>query len=204
MTAQALTLYEAEDNLLALAQSADTVAPEQEEQFLTDFGAALLAAAEKRDRVAHFLAHLEMQQQFAAEEIKRLEERKAWYAKAQERLENYVIHIIKEIGLDAKGRYRKLEGNTCTLSVHSCPDSVRILDETQVPADYKTAVVSLPAKLWEEVIDSLDLDIAARVLAAIEKAKLVISKRDVRRAIDSGVKVDGCDLLKNQLSLVRK
>jgi len=204
VAAQALTLYEAEENLLALAQCADTVAPEQEAQFLADFGAALLAAAEKRDRVAQFLAHLEMQQEFAAQEIRRLQERKMWYAKVQQHLETYVIHVIEEIGLDAKGRYRKLEGNTSTLSVRSCPDSVQILDEFTVPADYKIATVALPAKLWEEVIDSLDIDLDSKVLAAVEMPKLAISKSAVRKAMGSGVAVAGCELLKNRLSLVRK
>jgi len=204
MAAQALTLYDCEDNVLALAESTETVTPEQQEQFLADFGAALLAAADKRDRVAHYLAHLEMQQAFAAQEIKRLIERKAWYERQQERLEGYVCHVIEAIGLDEKGRYRKLEGNVSTLSVRQCPDTVNITDEAAVPADYKTATVSLPAVLWEELIGSLDIDLNTKVLEAVKNPKLVISKTAVKKALDAKEPVMGAEMAFGKLSLVRK
>jgi hypothetical protein len=60
------TLCDIEDQLIALTESMETVTPEQEQGFLEDFSAALTSAAEKRDRVAHHLAHLEQQQEFAA------------------------------------------------------------------------------------------------------------------------------------------
>jgi hypothetical protein len=54
-----LTLYELEERLTALADSTELVAIEQEQEFLADFQAALLAAKDRRDPVAQFLAYCE-------------------------------------------------------------------------------------------------------------------------------------------------
>ena len=60
-----LTLYELEERLTALADSTELVALEQEQEFLADFQAALLAAKDKRDPVAQFLAYCESQSALA-------------------------------------------------------------------------------------------------------------------------------------------
>lgn len=65
----ALALYDIEEHLVSLTDSLETVTPDQEQEFLEDFKAAFSSAAEKRDRVAHHLAHLEQPQEFAAKEI---------------------------------------------------------------------------------------------------------------------------------------
>ena len=67
------TLCDIEEQLIALTESMHTVTPEQEQEFLEDLSEALTSAAEKRDRVAHHLARLEQQQEFAAKEISRPE-----------------------------------------------------------------------------------------------------------------------------------
>ena len=60
-----LTLYELEERLTALADSTELVAIEQEQEFLADFQAALLAAKDKRDPVSQFLAYCESQSALA-------------------------------------------------------------------------------------------------------------------------------------------
>ncbi len=50
-----------------------------------------------------------------------------------ERVEQYVVRVIKDQGADSKGKYRKLEGNALTLSLRKCPVSVDITDEVAVP-----------------------------------------------------------------------
>ena len=67
----AVTLYELEDQLLALADTAEAVPPEQEAAFVAEFEATLAAAVEKRDRVGQFMAHLESQIALAKSEIGR-------------------------------------------------------------------------------------------------------------------------------------
>ena len=60
-----LTLYAIEEQLIAMADTAELVPEEHEQAFLEEFRAALTAAVEKRDRVGQFLAHLEQQAAFA-------------------------------------------------------------------------------------------------------------------------------------------
>jgi hypothetical protein len=204
MAAAALTLYDVETNLAALVDTADLVPADQEQAFVAELEAALLSAADKRDRVAQFLAHLEAQAALAESEIKRLRERKAVIQAAQERLEGYVVKIIEALGPDKKGKYRKLEGNTATLSLRACPASVEIADESQIPIDYKTITVKLPATLMEIILDVLDTGLADGVLAHVDMADVAVDRRAIKAAIDRGERVPGADLAIGKHFLVRK
>ena len=105
-----LTLYAIEEQLTAMADTAEVVPEDQEQAFLEEFRAALTAAVEKRDRVGQFLAHLEHQASFAKAEIARLQERKAFFERATEKMEGYVIHVIESSGPDAKASIRSWKG----------------------------------------------------------------------------------------------
>src|ERR1041385_686856 len=91
----ALTLYNIEEQLSALLESVEMVSPEQEQEFLNDLKTALTGAAEKRDAIAHYLTHLEMQQALAANEISRLQNFKKQRETVQTRLESYVSYCIR-------------------------------------------------------------------------------------------------------------
>jgi hypothetical protein len=198
-----LTLYELEEQLAALVETqAGGIPPELEQQFLTELEATLKSTADKRDRVGQFLNHLEAQKQFADAEIRRLEERRARLAAALERLEAYVIRVIQGLGME-KGKYRKLEGNTITLRIQRCPDSVEVADAAAVPLDYQKAEVTLPAALWEPILDQLDFDFRVQVNAAIRKIELDVSKTAIKAAIDAGAEVPGARLVKDKYTLRR-
>ena len=93
------TLCDIEEHLIALTESMETVTPEQEQEFLEDFSAALTSAAEKRDRASTSSAHLEQQQEFAAKEISRLQKFKKERESAQTRhQEGYVSYCIRAQG----------------------------------------------------------------------------------------------------------
>jgi hypothetical protein len=199
-----LTLYAIEEQLTAMADTAELVPEDQERAFLEEFRAALTAAVEKRDRVGQFLAHLEQQVAFAKAEIARLQERKAFFEQAVEKIASYVIHVIESIGPDAKGKYPKLEGRTVTFSIKDCPPSVAIQDEAAVPSDYKAITITMPALKWEALLDSLDLEQRASVLDAVEKPKVAVSKTAIKKAIDGGAQVPGADLMVGKKALIRK
>jgi hypothetical protein len=199
-----LTLYAIEEQLAAMADTAELVPEDQEQAFLNDFQTALIAAVDKRDRVAQFLAHLEQQAAFAAAEIKRLQERKAFFERALEKMEGYVIHVIEAIGPDAKGKYPKLEGHTVTFSIKDCPPSVEIQDEAAVPSDYKAIIITMPALKWEALLDSLELEQRANVLDAVEKPKVTVVKTAIKKAIDGGTQIPGADLIIGKKTLIRK
>src|SRR2546423_9384682 len=93
----ALTLYELEDNLAALANTIEVVDEADTRQIVLDeIGRALRQATEKRDAVVAFLRHCETQQKFADQEIERIRNRRDRIAKLQDELEQYVIGVIDQ------------------------------------------------------------------------------------------------------------
>jgi hypothetical protein len=142
---QSLTMWDLETNFAALADCVETVGPEQKQEFLEDFGQALKAAKEKRDRVATFLAYCEAMAQMMAKEIARLQKRRDFFMRTVERLEGYVELILRNLGKDDKGKWLKLEGNTSSFSLRNLPPTVAITDEAALPKAYMTVTVTLPA-----------------------------------------------------------
>src|SRR5690242_7723979 len=90
----AAPMYVIEDRLAALIETAELVCPEEEQEFRAEFQVALTTAVEKRDRVGHFLAHLEQQIDFARLEVDRPRQRKLAFERALARLESYVVDAI--------------------------------------------------------------------------------------------------------------
>ena len=191
---QALTLFQVEDTLNALAESVDLVQPDQEQQFLVELGAALLAAAEKRDRIAHVILRFEEEADFTKKEICRLTTRKQRFERGAERLRGYVQHVIEDLGVDGKGKYRALEGKTATLGLRRCPPSVDIKDEALVPLEFKKITVTMAATLMERILESIDLELHNELLECARKSSAAVDKKGVREAIDSGRTVPGTDL----------
>jgi hypothetical protein len=199
----AAPLYAIEDTLAALIETAELVSPEQEREFRTEFQTALNAAVDKRDKVGQFLTHLERQIDFARFEIDRLRQRKAASERALARLEEYVIETIEKLGTDGKGRYRTLEGKTTTFSLRGCPPSVEVADESAIPAEYKTLTLKLPAVTWEQLLDGLDIEQRAAVLAQVKSPEVGVDKRSIKAAFDGGADVPGAGLVSGRHALRR-
>src|SRR6266699_431846 len=104
------------------------------------------------------MAHLESQIAFAHVEAARPKTREEFYARAFAQMETSISRVIESLGLDDKGKRRKLEGNTVTFSLRGCHKRVEVTDELAVPTKYKRVTVTLPAETWELVCDSLELD----------------------------------------------
>jgi hypothetical protein len=199
----ATPLYLIEDQLAALIETAELVSADQEQEFRAEFQAALTAAVEKRDRVGHFLAHLEQQIDFARFEIDRLRQRKSTFERALARLEDYVIKTIEDLGTDGKGKYRRLEGKTTTFSLRACPPSVEVSDESAIPSEYKILMLKLPAVMWEQVLDGLEIEQRSAVLGQVKNPEVTVDKRSLKAAIDGGADVPGAGLAIGKHSLRR-
>lgn len=214
-----VTLHEIEENLLALLDSEALVAEDAEAEFKAELTEALKVAVDKRDRVAQFLANCSASIALADIEMDRLRKRKATFEKAVERLEAYAVETILSLGTDAKGKYRKLEGRTATLSVKRNPPSVDVQDEAAVPLAYKDASISAkcPADRWARAIQEIGVlfsvycnpsvpisEDAQHVMALIldpKNVKHTIRKADVRKAIDAGAEVPGADVAMGEFHL---
>jgi hypothetical protein len=198
-----LSLYAIEEQILALEETEEMVTEEQRAEFEQAFKAWITAGAEKVDATGRFMSYIESQIALADAEVKRLAERKQWYQQTLEKRELYVVRVLESLGTDSRGKPKKLEGRTVTFSLRKCPASVDVKDVTLIPDDCKTAAVTLPLPLWQEVMDHLELDLRIQVQ---DKAKLRadVSKTAVKAAIESGAEVSGADLIVGKNSLVRK
>jgi hypothetical protein len=198
MSAALQPLWRIEDELLALLDSVATcdqeLLPELQQQIDSYMG----AEAVKVDGISHVLAALEWEQKCASDEIARLQERKKAAAKAQDRLEAYVVRCIQARGV------KKLAGQTTTLATRAS-DAVMISDADAIPVKYQFVSVKMSGELWQSVI-------AAVVAAAPEDVRNAliqimpersISKESIKKALKSNIHVPGADL-EYRHNLVRK
>jgi hypothetical protein len=109
-------------------------------------------------------------------------------------MEGYVMRVIDSLGLDAKGKRKKLEGNTVTLSLRGCDKRAEVTDEAAVPTKYKRVTVTLPAETWELVCDSLDLDLREQVLGEVRSPKIEVSTGLVKADLKADIPVPGAKL----------
>jgi len=184
-------LYDIEQHLAALIDTEELVPDGQEQAYALELHTTLLAAVEKRDRVGQFMGWLESQAKFAHKEIERLKEREAFFSRALTRMKRYVSQVIESLGYDASGKRKKLEGHTTTFALHGCDKRLEVTDGAAVPNRYKRATITLPAELWEELMESIDLDFRDRVLAAVTSPKLEVSATLVKADLKAEIAVPG-------------
>jgi hypothetical protein len=124
----------------------------------------------------------------------KIETREQFYATVLARMEGYVTRVIESLGLDAKGKGKKLEGSTVTFSLRGCDKRAEVTDELLVPIKYKRVTVTLPAETWESVCDSLDLDLREQVLGEVKSPKIEVSTSLVKTDLKADVAVPGAKL----------
>lgn len=226
MASTSITLYDVETQFLALLDTEAVVPPGQEEAFRAELAETLKTAVEKRDRVAQFILHCENQAEHCKAEAERLKAREKHFTRAADRMREYVRSILEASGTDAKGKTRKLDGNTATFSLRAKPASVEITNESAIPAKYKTVTITMRMEDWEEHIqhyqelremlqrllageapehltDRQPLP-AAKILSQIKKTSVSVDKTEIKTVIEAGFDVPGADLSIGGTSLVLK
>jgi hypothetical protein len=193
MATEALTLYQVEDQYLALLETEAMVPPELEEEFRQELEEALLHAVDKREKVVQFLLWLKEQQAAAEKEINRLKERKDRMANVERRMDRYVVGVIRNAGTDSKGRYKKLQAHTALLFLRALPASIDILDDDLVPAEYRRINLTMPLDLWER-LNEAHPELEMLDLMKISIRSITADKEAVKRAIEDGDDIPGADL----------
>jgi ribosomal 50S subunit-associated protein YjgA (DUF615 family) len=167
-----LSLYELEENLEAFANTVDLTEDEDGRRLILDeIGQALRKTKEKRDSVASFLRHCEMQLQFAEAEIERIQKRKALIARVRAELETYLVKIVDQFARPDRRGIKRLEGNVSSLRIQKNPDSVVITDLNAIPLAFKQAVLTMPACVWEALLERLTLEDRKVFEARVEKSE---------------------------------
>jgi Siphovirus Gp157 len=131
------SLFEIRDTISAYIESIEGLEdPELRAQAEAELDLYLQCEVKKVDRICDYLSHCESQQQHAAAEIKRLQDRKRAAERCQERVEASVLRVMELWGL------KKLEGRTSSLAMRQCPPSVEVLDIAVVPPGYIRTTVT--------------------------------------------------------------
>ena len=191
--ARALTLFQIEESLVLLAESAEEegLTPEIE-QALTVY---LEGAVEKRDRVADFIHFCEGMAELAKAEGKRLQARQKHFEATAERVSAMVLRVLDYLGV------KKLEGRTNTLKKRKCPPSVKIIDEAKVPAEFKHITVTLPLPQWQELLAGCGEELRKAVVSGIRKQETSVELEAIKLALNLEKAVEGADLVINRFKL---
>lgn len=161
MSETALTLYAIADTLPALLDSFDMTDPDTPEraECEAEIRRYVEALPQKVDGIVQVRAHLKSQADLAAEEIKRLSIRKQVFQDRVKRLDEYCRAALERLPEPRSGN-RRIEGATATLSLCKCPPSLKITDETAVPAEYRIVIPMTTMVDRKMVKESLQMGIA--------------------------------------------
>jgi DNA-binding transcriptional regulator YbjK len=169
------SLFEIEERLDMLFNSEEFIdpdaadAPRLRQRLAAEIADAIQAELSKVDGIANYITWLEQQQAYANAEIARLKTRRAQFERRQQRIEEMVIQV-----LDARGK-KRLEGHTTFLALHRCPASLAILDEQEIPLEYKTTVIT---------------------------SEITIEKDRIKKVLKAAIPVPGCRLTAGKQRLV--
>jgi hypothetical protein len=198
-----LTLYEVEDNLASLANTFEVVEEAEAKRLILDeIGQAIRRVKEKRDAVVGFLRHCEAQQKFADLEIERLKIRRERIARFQAEFEQYLVSLIDQFAIPDRRGVKRLEGNFSSMRIQKNPDSVVITDEKALPVAWKDVVLTMPAHVWEALLERLDKGERRVFEEKVKKCEFKPDKRAVAGELKNGEQIPGADLKFGELRLV--
>ena len=183
-------LYEIETDLMALVDSAETVTEEQAEEYRQALEVALSTSIKKRQNVGQFILHCHRHEDACDGELQRLTALKRQYASARQRIEDFVVRTVLTIGPDDKGKLKALEGETVKLLVKSTPDAVIVDNETLLDDEFRTVSVTMPASLWQALINDLSASAVGHAAGLIKETSTP-NKTAIRNAIKQGREVRG-------------
>lgn len=129
----AVTLYEIEDDLLALLDTEDMTEGADRFAILADIVDKTEVARQKRDSYARFVLAVRAAAAAKLEESARLAESAQAVLKRLENTEAHVLRLIDQFAPKPKRGPKKLEGLTYTLACHAKPPAVMIEPGAMLP-----------------------------------------------------------------------
>jgi hypothetical protein len=145
--------------------------------------------ANKTDALAAVIERLGVEQDFLHAQRDRLKAKEQATERAREGLRDYAVRVMLQNGI------RRLKTPTNTLFLRETK-AVEILDANLVPPEFQNAEVKLPLWLWHAILqvieDNAPDDVASGALNLRVKAEPSLST--IRKAIESGVDVEGADM----------
>ena len=140
--------------------------------------------ATKTDNIAGVLRRMSVEQEQLESEQERIRQRRKTMERAEEWLRKYVLRVMQQRGI------KQLKTPANTLFIRQS-DAVIVTEPETLPEEYKNVTVKMPAWIWRVLCERSQADIPD--IAAIRVAE-DISLSAIKKAIKSGVTVEGADL----------
>ena len=156
---------ELDDLLEQIAEQVETEG-EPSEELLSRFREFCAAQGAKVDRIGRFVRMMEAREQYCRAEASRLGERARSTAAKVDRTKSMVLFYLMSREL------RKIEGREFTLRIQkNSQDSVRILDEVNLPMAYRKIEARVGGVLWETILSYLPEDLEHALTACIQETR---------------------------------
>jgi hypothetical protein len=196
---QDATLFHLADDISAYWESREMVAaqlsagvPDEEKPALVAqlaeiddrLGSLGAELATKTDNIAGVLRRMSVEQEQLESEQERIRQRRKTMERAEEWLRKYVLSVMQQRGL------KQLKTPANTLFIRQS-DAAIVTEPETLPEAYKNVTVKMPAWIWRVLCERSQADIPD--IAAIRVAE-DISLSAIKKAIKSGVTVEGADL----------
>ena len=196
MDTKALTLYNIEENLLALLDTEEMVEGEDDRlAILNEIAEATQFAVAKRDNLIRFLGHVDHQISGIKTEQERLANLKKSYESGKKRVEAYVVSVIEEFAPPAKRGSPKLEGSIGVLSIAKKPDTVQVDDPVLLPYPLLDVDVRIDGETFKEIRAVLGMAGADEIVGELTRqAKYTPKKAEIKKAIQAGQIIPGADI----------
>src|SRR5271170_5797208 len=153
------------DELLEEIQQEEESEGQPSTERLDRFQEFCRAHGEKVDRIGRFLRMMEARTLYCRSEPNRLQERARSSERKCDQTKAMVLYYLESRGMT------KVEGLEFTLrKQHNSQDSVRIIDEHQIPMRYKVVEAYVDGTLWEQILDALPEPLKKTLRASLKKA----------------------------------
>jgi len=188
--AQECSLFEIDrelDDLLDQIEEEIETLGEASSELIDRFQAFCEAHGEKADRIGRFLRMMEARIQFCRSEASRLQDRARSRDRKVTQTKNMVLYFLMSREL------KKIEGREFTLRIQkNSQDSVRFIDESQVPMCFRKVEATLDGQLWEEVVAAVPGELKHLLIASIREA--MPSNDAIKQAVQNGIPVPGAEV----------
>jgi len=188
--AQECSLFEIDrelDDLLDQIEEEIETLGEASSELIDRFQAFCEAHGEKADRIGRFLRMMEARIQFCRSEASRLQDRARSRDRKVTQTKNMVLYFLMSREL------KKIEGREFTLRIQkNSQDSVRFIDESQVPMCFRKVEATLDGQLWEEVVGAVPRELKQMLISSIRE--MVPSNEAIKQAVQNGVPVPGAEV----------
>ena len=175
------------DDLLEQIEEQAEAEGEPSEELLSRFREFCAAHGEKVDRIGRFVKTMEAREQFCRAEAARLGERARAAANKVDRTKSMVLFYLMS------REVRKIEGRQFTLRIQkNSQDSVRILDEANLPMGYRKVEARICGDLWETMLSFLPEELERAITACVQQTKPdneAIKAAALRQEVISGTEV---------------